>query len=136
MAKPFLSEEQWRRIAPLLPKLRSRGRPWADNLRVLEGILWVIKTGARWRDLPSNIPAPRPAGVASSNGKKGGCGDSSYRNWIGAAGWIGVSRLATMCPVKSNKLMTRPGGGMDVGRRSVPSPLPFRKILSSSSGYF
>jgi transposase len=58
MQKAFLSEEQWTKIQPLLPKLRSRGRPWADNRRVLEGILWVLKTGARWRDLPKEYPSP------------------------------------------------------------------------------
>jgi transposase len=58
MQRAFLSEEQWAKIEPLLPKLRSRGRPWADNRRVLEGILWVLKTGARWRDLPKEYPSP------------------------------------------------------------------------------
>jgi len=58
MQKSFLSDEQWARIEPLLPKLHSRGRPWADNRRVLEGILWVLKTGARWRDLPKEYPSP------------------------------------------------------------------------------
>jgi transposase len=57
MQKAFLSDEQWARLEPLLPKERSRGRPWADNRRVLEGILWVLKTGARWRDLPKEYPS-------------------------------------------------------------------------------
>ena len=57
MQQLFLSEEQWRRIEPLLPKLRSNGRPWRDNRAVLEGILWVLKTGARWRDLPKEYPS-------------------------------------------------------------------------------
>jgi len=57
MQHTFLTEEQWRRIEPLLPKLESRGRPWADNRLVLEGILWVLKTGARWRDLPEQYPS-------------------------------------------------------------------------------
>jgi transposase len=57
MPKPFLTDEQWKKIEPLLPTLRSRGRPWCDNRRVLEGILWVLKTGARWRDLPPQFPS-------------------------------------------------------------------------------
>ena len=57
MQKAFLSDEQWSKIEPLLPNLCSRGRPWADNRRVLEGILWVLKTGARWRDLPKEYPS-------------------------------------------------------------------------------
>jgi len=58
MPKPFLSDEQWKKIEPLLPPSSGRGRPWADNRRVLEGILWVLKTGARWRDLPPEYPSP------------------------------------------------------------------------------
>jgi transposase len=57
MQKAFLSDEQWAKLEPLLPKARSGGRPWADNRRVLEGILWVLKTGARWRDLPKEYPS-------------------------------------------------------------------------------
>lgn len=57
MREPLLSEAQWQKIAPLLPKLkrRRRGRPPKDNRVVLEGILWVLKTGARWRDLPREL---------------------------------------------------------------------------------
>ena len=57
MQPSLLSEEQWQRIVPLLPKLRSKGRRWSDNREVFEGILWVLKTGARWRDLPPKYPS-------------------------------------------------------------------------------
>jgi transposase len=59
--KPFLTHKQWQRIEPLLPKLRKTkrgGRPWAENRAVLEGILWILRTGARWKDLPSEYPSP------------------------------------------------------------------------------
>lgn len=57
MREPLLSETQWQKIEPLLPKLkvRRRGRPPKNNRVVLEGILWVLKTGARWRDLPKEM---------------------------------------------------------------------------------
>ena len=57
MRQPLLSDSQWEKIQPLLPKLKRhrRGRPPKDNRVVLEGILWVLKTGARWRDVPSDI---------------------------------------------------------------------------------
>ena len=54
----YLSHRQWQKIEPLLPKLRSNGRPWKDNRLVLEGILWVLRTGARWKDLPEKYPSP------------------------------------------------------------------------------
>lgn len=57
MREAFLTDEQWAKIQPLLPKHRSKGRPWANNREVLEGILWVLRSGARWRDLPAHYPS-------------------------------------------------------------------------------
>jgi len=51
----MLSDSQWARLEPLLPQYSSAGRPWKDNRAVLEGILWILKTGARWRDLPADF---------------------------------------------------------------------------------
>ena len=58
---PLLAEAQWKKIAPLLPKppkQRKGGRPWIENRRVLEGILWILRSGARWQDLPEKFPHP------------------------------------------------------------------------------
>ena len=57
MLQAFPSDDQWRRIAPLLPKRRSAARPWAEDWYVLEDILWVLKAGAHWRDLASHYPS-------------------------------------------------------------------------------
>lgn len=60
-AKPLITDNQWERIEPLLPDLnkgKKPGRPWTDNRACFEGILWVLKTGARWRDLPEHYPSP------------------------------------------------------------------------------
>ncbi|MDI6733012.1 MAG: transposase [Planctomycetota bacterium] len=53
----YLTNEQWKAIKPLLPRLKSKGRPWKDNRSVLEGILWVFRTGVRWKDLPDKYPS-------------------------------------------------------------------------------
>lgn len=47
-----LSDDQWEQIRPLLPARQGRGRPRADDRRTLNGILWVLHSGARWKDLP------------------------------------------------------------------------------------
>lgn len=48
-----LSEAQWARIAPLLPgKAGDPGRTGADNRLFVNGVLWVLRSGAHWRDLP------------------------------------------------------------------------------------
>ncbi len=46
-----LTDFEWSVIQPLLPN-RPRGVPRVDDRRVLNGIYWVLRTGAPWRDLP------------------------------------------------------------------------------------
>ncbi len=57
----MLTNEQWAEIEPLLPLPRrrrdKRGRPWAENRACFEGILWVLRSGARWRDMPVQYPS-------------------------------------------------------------------------------
>ena len=60
MAKSELTDRQWEKIGPFLPEpMRSRkgGRPPASNRDCLEGILWVLRSGARWKDLPRKYPS-------------------------------------------------------------------------------
>lgn len=56
-----LTNEQWALLGPLLPKPRvrrdGRGRPWRDPRDVLDAILWILRTGAPWRDLPPRFPS-------------------------------------------------------------------------------
>lgn len=54
MARKLLSNRQWKRISPLLPSQRGHsGRPYSqDHRTTIEGILWIARTGAPWRDLP------------------------------------------------------------------------------------
>jgi len=55
-----LTDEQWVVLEPLIPKPLRRpdghGRPWRDAREVLDGVLWVLRTGAPWRDLPGRYP--------------------------------------------------------------------------------
>lgn len=49
-----LTDTQWERLAPLLPPQRpASGRPAKDHRTILNGILWRLRTGAPWRDLPA-----------------------------------------------------------------------------------
>jgi transposase len=48
-----LTDEQWARLEPLLPPQKPRtGRPNRDHRQLLNGLLWIKRTGAPWRDLP------------------------------------------------------------------------------------
>lgn len=54
MARFDLTDEEYAAILPLLPPERpdKPGRPWICHRKMLDGIFWILRTGAPWRDLP------------------------------------------------------------------------------------
>ncbi|WP_027801375.1 transposase [Paraburkholderia dilworthii] len=56
-----INDEEWQRIVPLLPELRPRselrGRPLANTRSVLNGVLWVMYSGATWSAMPRKYPS-------------------------------------------------------------------------------
>ena len=56
-----LTDKQWELMEPLLPAYElsekpRRGRPFSDARSVLDGVLWALRTGAPWADLPRRYP--------------------------------------------------------------------------------
>ncbi len=54
-----LTDEQWELLEPLLRPARredNRGRPWHDTRAVLNGVLWVLGSGAQWAEMPDRYP--------------------------------------------------------------------------------
>ena len=54
-----LTDEQWALIALLFEKadeIQTRGRPARSAREVLNGVLWILRSGARWQDLPERFP--------------------------------------------------------------------------------
>lgn len=48
-----LTDEEWQQLEPLLPPQQpAAGRPAKDHRTVLNGMVWILRTGAPWRDLP------------------------------------------------------------------------------------
>ena len=55
-----LSDEQWQLLEPLIPgpvrRVDGKGRPRRPAREVLNGVLWILKTGVQWADLPERYP--------------------------------------------------------------------------------
>ena len=55
-----LTDEQWNRVShlfkPAKAKVTKRGRPLKNARDVLNGVLWILRTGAPWKDLPARYP--------------------------------------------------------------------------------
>ena len=86
MAKPILDDELWEIIEPVIPKRKRRfrypGRNAVPDRAVLTGILFVLKTGIGWEDLPQEM----------------GCGSGMtcwrrLRDWQEAGVWDDIHRL-------------------------------------------
>ena len=53
--RTLLTDAQWAKIRPLVPPPARTGRPRADDRRTLEAILYVLRTGCAWADLPPEL---------------------------------------------------------------------------------
>lgn len=54
MSRGDLTDTEWARLEPLLPPQKPEvGRPAHDHRTIINGVLWILRTGAPWRDLPA-----------------------------------------------------------------------------------
>ncbi len=53
-----LTDEEWAFVAPFLPAPKPGGRPARPNRQVFNGMIWLLRTGAPWRDLPRDRFGP------------------------------------------------------------------------------
>ena len=71
-----LTDHEWAVIEPMLPN-KPRGVPRVNDRRVLNGIFWVLRSGAPWRDLPEAYGPYTTAITVSSGGGGLGSGAAS-----------------------------------------------------------
>jgi transposase len=63
------NDEQWALIEPLLPPVKTGGRPEKHSRRaVVDAILYVVRTGCAWRQLPADFP---PWQTVAGRGRRG-----------------------------------------------------------------
>ena len=55
MTRHRLTNDQWELVADVFPPPAKTGRPRCDRRTMVEGILWILRTGSPWRDLPEEF---------------------------------------------------------------------------------
>ena len=78
MSRGDLTDAEWHILNPLLPDRGERGPAIADKRRTMNGILWVLRTGAPWRDLPDRYGKWNSAFVRFSRWSKLGVWDAVF----------------------------------------------------------
>src|SRR5262249_12030027 len=86
MARRDLTDAQYTRLKPLLPSSEGkRSRPYIDHRRVINGILWIDRTGAPWRDLPGRYGPWQPCSDRLEGGGGRGVGGGVLKPLKGQA---------------------------------------------------
>jgi len=119
----LLTDAQWEKIRPLLPqpaRHRHGGRPRAPDRKVLEGILWILRSGARWQDLPDEFPHSSTCW-------------QRLRNWGEQGVWLNIWRAFLVWMIQFAKGRASRRNRLRVNSStSVPAGKPLRATLRSS----
>ena len=83
MNRGDLTDAQWARLQPLLPPPRPAkgskgGRPRNDDRPIINGILWILRTGAPWPDVPARYGPPSTVSTRFYRWKKAGIWDRLF----------------------------------------------------------
>lgn len=109
----LLTEAQWQIIEPLLPpptgSPKGGPKPIA-NRPVFEGILWVLRSGARWKDLPERYPSPSTCWRRLRDWEQDGVWERAWRALLAELdadqhlGWEEVFTDGTLSPAKKGAI--------------------------------
>ena len=118
MDRKMLRDDQWERIEQLLPgKASDRGVTAKDNRRFVEAVLWIMRTGSPWHDLPEELGhwhrTYRPLLALARERCMGACRDGAARRCRHGAS---VHRLDDRpCPPAFGR-RPKKAGGQEIGR--------------------
>ena len=127
-----VSDDLWERVEPLLPKYRptrAGGRPRLDRRQVLDGILYVLRTGCQWKAAPAEFGSPSTLHRYFQEWTKKGV---FFRLWKEALreydalegidwGWQSLDGAMTKAPLGGEKNRSQPDGPRQVRHQAFPS---------------
>lgn len=118
--KPFVTDAQWAILKDLFPDpppTSIGGRPRVTPRACLEGIIWVLKNGARWQDLPERYPSSSTCWRRHRDWTESGVWEEAWKRLLDRMDrrkllhWSEAMGDGTFSPAKKGALMlARPSG--------------------------
>jgi transposase len=137
-----LNDEQWAVVEPVLRPLRradNRGRPWHDTRAVLNGVLWVLGTGAQWREMPEKYPPYQTCHRRLQQWVRSGKLDEALKQLAPRAGTAKSGRGVRRCHLRERQKggfavgPTRRGKGTKIIAIAADNSLPLAVSVDSAS---
>jgi len=85
MVQRELTDERWNKIEPFLPQKKKspKGGPTPKDKRdCFEGLLWILRTGARWKDMPDCFPSPATCWRRLQDWEKCGAWEAAWHAFL------------------------------------------------------
>ncbi|SPP95761.1 transposase [Bradyrhizobium vignae] len=113
----WLSEAEWKRIEPLLPRGR-RGAHRVDDRRVISGILHMLRSGARWRDCPADYGPYTTIYNRFNRWSRQGVWGNIFYALTGSTGRVGTMSIDAT-HIKAHRSAAGAKGGLPAGGRPL-----------------
>ena len=132
MIRGDLTDSEWHILNPLLPDRGDRGPPISDKRRMVNGILWVLRTGAPWRDMPERYGNWNSVFVRFTRWSKIGVWDAAFET-LASLGPPGDKEHAIDSTiVRAHQHAAGVKGGIKIGKRSVARAAASRRKSTSA----
>ena len=119
MSSGDLTDSEWRILDPLLPDRGERGPAIPDKRRTVNGILWVLRTGAPWRDMPERYGNWNSVFIRFTRWSKLGVWDAAFETLASLGPAADTEHAIDSTIVRAHQHAAGVKGGIKIRKRSA-----------------